>query len=63
MGQEMFSGTGFFWMLLISVIIVIPAWRICRRIGYPGALGILILVPFANILLLYFIAFSRWRTK
>ncbi|RUO52792.1 hypothetical protein CWI69_07040 [Pseudidiomarina halophila] len=63
MGHEMFTGTGFLWMLLIGVILVAPTWRLCQRIGYPGPLGLLILVPFANIGLLYFIAFAPWKTK
>lgn len=61
MHQEMFGGLGFLWMLVVGLIAVIPAWRICQRTGYPGVLGLLILVPIANIILLYFIAFSRWK--
>ncbi|WP_404399504.1 hypothetical protein LG288_07345 [Idiomarina seosinensis] len=61
MGHEMFAGMGFLWMLFIGLLLVIPTWRICQRIGYPGPLGLLILVPIANIVLLYFIAFSRWK--
>lgn len=61
MYQEMFTGMGFLWMLVVGLIAVIPAWRICQRTGYPGPLGLLILVPLANIILLYFIAFSRWK--
>lgn len=61
MNHEMFAGMGFLWMLLIAIIAVIPVWRICQRIGYAGPLGLLILVPFANIVLLYFIAFGPWK--
>jgi hypothetical protein len=37
-----------------------PAWRICAKAGFPGALGLLILVPLVNLLLLYFLAFADW---
>ncbi|MDX5364297.1 MAG: hypothetical protein LPJ91_09110 [Pseudazoarcus pumilus] len=48
------------WMLLVAIAIVIPFWRICQRAGYPGWMGLLILVPMVNFLFLYFIAFARW---
>jgi hypothetical protein len=34
--------------------------RICRRAGFSQWLGLLIVVPLANILLLWFVAFSEW---
>ncbi|WP_406696026.1 hypothetical protein V5E97_34020 [Singulisphaera sp. Ch08] len=37
-----------------------PVWRICRKAGFPGAIGLLALVPFANIGLLLFLAFAEW---
>jgi hypothetical protein len=39
---------------------VIPVWRICQRTGYPGWMGFLMMIPFVNLGLLYFIAFSDW---
>ena len=58
--------------LLIIVFIVIPFallclslkviafWKICSRVGYAGPLGLLMLVPFGNIILPLFIAFAKW---
>lgn len=64
MEHEIFAGSmGFghwLWMLLIAAVVIIPVWRICQRTGYPGWLGVLILIPIANLVLLYFIAFSKW---
>ncbi len=64
MGNHMFNNTmwagHWLWMLVIAIVVVIPVWRICQRVGYPGWLGILMLVPVANLVLLYFIAFSDW---
>lgn len=64
MGDGMFGttmwGGHWLWMLVVAAVIVTPVWRICRRAGYPGWLGILILIPLANLILLYFIAFAEW---
>jgi len=61
-GNTMWAGHGL-WMFIIAIIVVIPAWRICQRTGYPGWMGILILVPVINLFLLYFIAFSEWPSE
>lgn len=41
-------------------LVAYPAVRICRRLGLPSALGILSVVPVANLLLLWFVAVARW---
>ncbi|WP_404362761.1 hypothetical protein [Marinobacter sp.] len=67
MGDQMFGqpmgGGHWLWMLVIAILAVIPAWRICQRTGYPGWLGLLILIPLVNLGLLYFIAFSDWPVE
>jgi hypothetical protein len=46
---------------VLSVVVVIwPVARICRRIGYSPWLAIVTLVPFCNVLLLWFVAFAQW---
>jgi len=47
-------------MLLLAVLFVVPVWRICTRLGFPGMLSLLMLLPIANLLLLYYLAFARW---
>jgi hypothetical protein len=42
------------------LLFIWPAWRICSRAGFPGALGLLIVVPVANLVLLYVLAFVEW---
>jgi hypothetical protein len=42
------------------VLSVWPAWRICSRAGLPGALGLSIVVPCLNLVLLYVLAFAEW---
>lgn len=64
MGNHMFDNTvwagHWLWMLVVAIVVVIPVWRICQRTGYPGWLGILILIPIVNLLFLYFLAFADW---
>ncbi len=58
-GNEVWAFHGL-WMLVIAIVVVIPVWRLCQRLGYPGWMGILILVPMVNLILLYVIAFGEW---
>jgi hypothetical protein len=42
---------------------VLPAvafWKICTRLGFNGALGLLMLVPVANLVWPLYIAFASW---
>ncbi len=62
----MIGTLGFPELLLIFIVIlaaaamVVPACRICARIGLPSWLGLLAVVPVANVCLLYFVAFTKW---
>ena len=53
-------GFGGFGMLLVAILVVVPMWRICAKAGYSGWLGLLVLVPFANLILLWFLGFAEW---
>jgi hypothetical protein len=44
----------------IFVIPVVAFWRICSKAGFPGQLGLLMLVPLANIVLLLYLAWAEW---
>ena len=44
----------------MSLIVIWPAARICRRVGFPPWLGLLAALPLANVLLLWFVAFAEW---
>ncbi len=43
-----------------SLLLVWPAARICKRIGFSPWLGILAALPIANVALLWVVAFAPW---
>ena len=45
--------------LLLAAIVVVPFWVILERLGTHPALSILMLVPLANLVTLYLVAFSK----
>ncbi len=60
MMRDGMSGFGPLWMLLIAAIVALPFWRICTKAGYSGWLSLLVLVPVANVVFVYFLGFSEW---
>lgn len=47
-------------VLFVAVLIIWPATRICAKAGYTPWLGVAIVIPIANVLLLWFLALSDW---
>ena len=50
---------GPFW-LLTAIILIIPYWRICQRIGWSPWLSLLMALPLVNVIFLYILAFADW---
>lgn len=48
------------FLLVIGVLPVVIAWRIFARTGMPGALGLLMLIPVVNLIMLLVLAFGEW---
>lgn len=48
------------FVLLAVALKVIAFWKICSRVGFNGALGLLMLVPFGDIILPLYVAFAKW---
>jgi uncharacterized membrane protein YhaH (DUF805 family) len=46
--------------LTIFILQIIVAWRITAKAGYPGALSLLLLVPFVNFIVILIFAFAEW---
>jgi len=51
-------------LLFISIFAyVLPAiafWKICSKAGFPGPLGLLMIIPFVNIIFPLYLAFAEW---
>jgi hypothetical protein len=50
----------FLWMVLVGVIAVLPFWKICQKAGFTPVLSLLMLIPFINLITIYYIAFTEW---
>jgi hypothetical protein len=47
--------------LLLSLLLIIPTWRICQRAGFSGALALFHLVPVVgSFIVMAVLAFSSW---
>ena len=44
----------------LMTLLVVPSWRILQRAGFNGAWALLMLVPVAGILVLWFVSFLKW---
>ena len=44
----------------VYLLPVIAFWKICSRVGFNGALGLLMIVPIANAILPLYVAFAKW---
>jgi len=63
--SDMMPGTliwpfGPLMMLVFAALIIVPFWFIFKKAGYSPWLGVLMIVPIVNLVLLYFLAFSNW---
>ncbi|HVS76761.1 MAG TPA: hypothetical protein VHE11_07490 [Steroidobacteraceae bacterium] len=57
-----FHGFPGFW-LIGAIIAIIPFWRICDRAGLSPWLSLLLLIPLANIIFVYYVAFAEWPSQ
>jgi hypothetical protein len=51
---------GFLVYGLFAIVIVVPFWKIFEKAGFPPALSLIMLIPIANVVALYFVAFASW---
>jgi hypothetical protein len=54
---------GLFGVVLAAAVValvVVPYWRLWSRTGHSGAWALLVLVPLANVISLWGLAFKRW---
>ncbi len=46
--------------LVTGLLFLLPAWKILNKAGFTPFWSLLVLLPLANLVLLYFVAFARW---
>jgi hypothetical protein len=51
---------GPFMFLVFAALIVVPFWVIFAKAGFPRWLSLLMVIPLANLVMLYVFAFSAW---
>ena len=60
----MFMGLLPLFILIGMVIIIIPAWFICKKAGFSPWLSLICLIPsFGLLILLYVLAFAEWPSQ
>jgi hypothetical protein len=42
-------------------VVLIPLWQICKKAGFTPWLSLLVFVPLGGLILLYVLAFARWK--
>ena len=48
------------WIVILSLLQVVPFWRIFQRMGFPPWLAILASLPLLNLIVLYSAAVTPW---
>lgn len=51
------------WLIISLLIVVVPMWRITSRAGFPAVLSLLVIVPVANLIFLWVLAFAEWPAE
>jgi hypothetical protein len=60
LGAVALFGLALFYLLL-SLVLIIPTWRICRRAGFSGALSLFHLLPVIGMfIVMAVLAFATW---
>ena len=49
------------FFLIVLIVALIPYWVIFKKAGFSPWLTVLMLVPLVNIVVLYVVAFSKWK--
>jgi len=45
---------------LIGAIVILPYWQIFKKAGFAPGLSLLMIVPLANLVMLFYLAFAEW---
>jgi hypothetical protein len=50
-------------VVVLVAVHIFPVWRIARRMGFPGPLGIVALLPGINVLFAWYLALRGWPSE
>jgi hypothetical protein len=53
---------GLLFVVVLVIAILPPYWMIFKKAGFSPWLALLMYIPLANIIVLYVVAFSDWKT-
>lgn len=57
-----FMGPVFLVFIAVAwAIVIVPMWQIFKKAGFTPALSLLMIIPLVNLIMLYVLAFSRWK--
>jgi len=60
MFMENLGGFELLLILVVGGIIVIPFWKIFSKAGFPAIMSMLMIIPFLNIIVLFYLGFAEW---
>lgn len=52
---------GLFCIVVLVIVVLPPYWVIFKKAGFSPWLALLMYIPLANVILLYYVAFSSWK--
>lgn len=50
-------------LAVVTLLVIWPMTRICAKAGYSPWLGVAIVIPIANLILLWFLAVADWPAR
>jgi hypothetical protein len=48
------------WFAILSLLQLVPFWKIFGRMGFPPWLAIIASLPLVNLIVLYYVALTPW---
>jgi hypothetical protein len=46
--------------LIFGLLLLVPFWQIFKKAGYAPALSLMLLIPYVNVAIFLWLAFSDW---
>jgi hypothetical protein len=48
------------WIAILSLLQLVPFWKIFGRMGFPPWLAVIASLPLVNLIVLYYVALTPW---